>query len=137
MCVAPGGCLRTVPVTSTSTLASAVSAAQPGDCIVLANGNYTFPTISKVGTAEAPITIKAPNRGLAVVNSGVIHFLNAAYVVVEGLDITSNGLANSGTYFNAGSNGMMMAFTDSHHCRLTRNKHPSQRPGRAIATGSS
>ena len=126
VCLAPGGCVRTVPVSSTATLATAVSAALPGDCIVLANGSYTFPAISKAGTAEAPISIKAANRGLAVVNSGVIHFLNAAHVTVEGLDVTSNGLANSGTFFNAGSNGMLIAFTDSSFCRLTRTRiHPS------------
>jgi Chondroitinase B/Carbohydrate binding module (family 6) len=126
VCETPSGCTRDVPVSTTAALATAVADAQPGDCIGLANGSYTFPTISKTGTAEAPIRIKAANRGMAVVSSGVIHFLNAAHVVVEGLDITSNGLANSGTYPNGGSNGMLIAFTDSSHCRLTRNRiHPS------------
>lgn len=122
VCVAPGGCLRTVPVSTSAALATAVAAALPGDCIVLANGNYSFPALDKAGTADAPITIKALNRGMAVVNSGVIHFLGAAHVVVEGLDVTSNGLANSGTFFNAGSSGMLIAFTDSSHCRLTRSR---------------
>ena len=94
VCVAPGGCLRTVTVTSTS----AWPARCPPPCpatVVLANGNYTFPTLTKVGTETAPITIKAANRNQAVVNSGVVHFLNTAHVVVEGLDITSPGATNA------------------------------------------
>ena len=77
---------------------------------MLADGNYTFPTITKTATADAPIVIRAANRGKAVVNSGVIHLLNSAYVMLEGLDVTSSGAAI--TFINGGSNGMMIAFTD-------------------------
>jgi poly(beta-D-mannuronate) lyase len=62
-----------------------------------------------------------------VVNSGVVHFLRAAYVVVEGLDITTPGAAT--TMYNAGSNGMIISFMDSHHCRLSRSRiHPTGHP---------
>ena len=116
-------CTRTTPVTSSGELATAIAGAQPGECVVLADGNYTFPTITRTGTETAPIVIRAANRGKAVVGSGVIHLLNSAYVVLEGLDITSPGA--SSTFLNGGSNGMLVAFTDSHHCRLTRSRlHP-------------
>ena len=120
-------CLKTTPVSDTAGLASALTAAMPGECLVLADGTYSFPPISKVGTEAAPIVIRAANRGKAVVASGTIHFHNAAHVVLEGMDITSPGAAS--TFFNAGSNGMLIAFTDSHHCRLTRNRiHPMGAP---------
>ena len=44
--------------------------------------------------------------------------------MVEGLDITTPGAAS--TFLNGGSNGMIIAFTDSSYCRLTRSRiHPS------------
>ena len=60
-------CKRTTPVPDGGALAAAISGAQAGDCLVLADGNYTFPGISKRATAEAPIVIRAANRGKAVV----------------------------------------------------------------------
>ena len=120
-------CLKTVRVATTAELATAVGAAVPGDCVVLADGSYSFPTITRTGTEAAPIVIRAANRGKAVMNAGVLHLLDSAYVVVEGLDITSPG--GPSTVLNGGSNGMLVAFTDSHHCRLTRSRlHPAGPP---------
>jgi poly(beta-D-mannuronate) lyase len=43
--------------------------------------------------------------------------------VLEGLDITTPGTAT--TMYNAGSNGAIVSFMDSHHCRLSRSRiHP-------------
>jgi poly(beta-D-mannuronate) lyase len=120
-------CKKTTRVASSAELGPAVTAAQPGDCLVLADGNYTFPTITKTATEAAPIVIRAENRGKAVVNSGVLHLLNSQHVVVEGLDITSAGA--SSTFENGGSNGMLVAFTESQYCRLTRTSiHPGGAP---------
>jgi hypothetical protein len=117
-------CLKTTPVASGADLSAAITAAQPGDCLVLADGSYTFPTITKVGTEAQPIVIRAANRGKAVVNAGPIHLLKSAHVILEGLDITTPGAPS--TFLNGGSNGMLVAFTDSQHCRLTRSRiHPS------------
>ena len=58
---------------------------------MLADGNYTFPVITKTGTEAAPIVIRAANRGKAVVNAGAILFVKSAYVMVEGFDITTPG----------------------------------------------
>jgi poly(beta-D-mannuronate) lyase len=120
-------CLRTVPVSASADLATAVNAAQPGDCIVLADGNYSFPVVSKAGTEAAPIVIRAANRGKAVLNSGALFINKSAYVVIEGLDITTSGAAVMAN--NGGSNGMIIGFNDSHYCRLTRNRiHPQGYP---------
>jgi poly(beta-D-mannuronate) lyase len=120
-------CLRMVPVAGSAALGAALAGAQPGDCLVLADGNYTFPVIGKTGTEAAPIVVRAANRGKAVVNTGTIHFLKAAHVVLEGLDITTAG--GSSSVSNGGSNGMIVGFTDSEHCRLTRSRlHPGGAP---------
>ncbi len=120
-------CVRTVPVAASAALGPAVTAAQPGDCLVLADGNYTFPVITRTGSEAAPIVVRAANRGKAVVNSGAIHLLRSAYLVLEGLDITSSGASSN--LAHGGSNGILVAFTDSHHCRLTRTRiHPAGAP---------
>jgi hypothetical protein len=38
-------CLRMVPVAGSAALGAALAGAQPGDCLVLADGNFTFPVI--------------------------------------------------------------------------------------------
>jgi poly(beta-D-mannuronate) lyase len=120
-------CTRTTPVADSAQLGAKLSAAVAGDCLVLADGNYTIPSISLTGTEAAPIVIRAANRGKAVVNAGAIHFLKAAYVTVEGMDITTPGAAT--TMYNAGSNGMVVSFMNSHHCRLSRSRvHPTGHP---------
>jgi hypothetical protein len=116
----PPACKKTTPVANSGDLMAAITAAQPGDCLVLADGNYTFPSITKTGTEVEPIVIRAANRGRAIVNAGALHFLNSAYVVLEGFDVTTPGVAT--TLYNAGSNGMIVSFMDSHHCRLTRSR---------------
>jgi hypothetical protein len=121
-------CVRTVSVAGSAALGPALSGSQPGDCLVLADGNYTFPVITRTGTEAAPIVVRAANRGRAVVNAGAIHLLRSAHVVLEGLDITTSGAASNVS--NGGSNGMIVGFTDSQHCRLTRSRlHPSGAPG--------
>jgi poly(beta-D-mannuronate) lyase len=120
-------CARTVAVASSAGLGPALAAAQPGDCLELADGSYTFPVITKTGTEGAPIVVRAANRGKVVVASGAIHLLKSAHVVLEGLDITSSGASSNLSH--GGSNGILVAFTDSHHCRLSRSRiHPSGAP---------
>jgi hypothetical protein len=98
-------CLRTVPVSTSGGLNTAVGAAVPGDCIVLADGNYRMDPIIQSGTAEAPIVIRAANNGKAVVSSGTLTILNSKYVTVEGILYTSDKGAT---------------IEDSDHCRITR-----------------
>jgi hypothetical protein len=98
-------CGRTVPVSGSEALAAALAGAQPGDCLVLADGAYSVPTIGARATAERPIVIRAQNRHKAEVSSGDIELRAAAHVVVEGLLFTSAG---------------NIQFRDAEHCRLSR-----------------
>lgn len=101
----PGG--RIVNVATTAQLSSAFSAALAGDTIVLANGSYSIGSLSgKTGTAAAPITVLAANRGQAAITAGQLEILNSAYVTIEGLNWT-----NSST----------LKVTSSNNIRLTRN----------------
>ena len=98
-------CLKTTPVAESGALAAAITAAQAGDCLVLADGNYSFPVITKTATEAAPIVIRAEHRLKATVTSGSIALVDAAYVTLEGLTFSSSG---------------NIKLTDSHHCRISR-----------------
>jgi hypothetical protein len=100
-------CVRTVPVANSAALATAISAAQPGDCITLADGDYAFPIIAAKGTAAAPIVISAVNLLKAGVSTGDLKMQGAAYVVVQGINWTSNGT---------------LWMTDTDHGRITRSR---------------
>jgi poly(beta-D-mannuronate) lyase len=97
-------CRRTVPVTTSAALASAIGAALAGDCIVLADGSYTLPTIRAQGTAASPIVIKAAHPLQATVSTGTLSYDGAAYVVVQGL------------LWQAGQ----IRMNNCDHCRLSR-----------------
>jgi poly(beta-D-mannuronate) lyase len=98
-------CTRTVRPSSSAQLAGAISSARAGDCIVLENGSYSFPTISKKGSEDNPIVISARNRGGAKVTSGSLALSGAAYVTVEGLTWNSSGTVK---------------ISNSDHCRISR-----------------
>lgn|GEM_PF-1419425 len=114
----PSGCGRTVSVNSNSSLSSAVSNALPGDCIVLANGSYAGFTISRDGASNAPIVIRAANRGGATISSGIIRLNHTSFVTIEGLTMTTSGSTQTvdgesfpvGVWIDGGDN-----------CRITRN----------------
>jgi poly(beta-D-mannuronate) lyase len=103
--LATSSCSRPVPVAGPAALAAALTEAQPGDCLVLADGDYQFPVIRKTATAARPLEIRAANRLKAVVSSGAIVVEKSAYVTIEGLLFTSDG---------------NVRFVDSEGCRLTR-----------------
>ncbi len=78
-------CGREVAVSSQETLEAALLAAQPGDCIVLADGNYEAPGITVTGSAEAPIVIRSQNPLGAVFNDGQLEVSASSYLVFDGL----------------------------------------------------
>jgi hypothetical protein len=100
-------CKNTVNVMDSGALATAITSAKAGDCIVLGDGNYTIPAITKQGTADAPIVIKAANIMKATVNTRALKISGSAYVVVQGLMYTS---------------GTAVSISDCDHCRVTRNR---------------
>jgi poly(beta-D-mannuronate) lyase len=117
-------CRRTVPVADSAALGPALPAAMPGDCLELADGTYTFPRIAINGTAEAPIVIRAKNRGQARVTTGGIEIVGSSHVVIEGLFVTSAGT---------------IRFQDTSYSRLTRSRiiPTSDDGGSWITTGGS
>jgi len=111
-------CKRTVQVDGPGALGGALGGAMAGDCLVLADGGYTFPTITAKGTEAAPIVVRAANRGKVTVG-GVIKLMGAQQVVLEGFAFTGNG----GT-----------SFVDTKACRVSRSRFAE---GSAHVEGSS
>jgi len=103
----PVTCLRTVPVSTSANLGQAIASAKPGDCVVLADGTYTFPVIRAQGTASSPIVIRAANTTKATVTTGDLVLQGAAYVQVHGLTWSGSGTIH---------------LTDCDHCRLSRSR---------------
>jgi hypothetical protein len=98
-------CRRNIAVADSASLATAIPAAVPGDCLVLADGDYAFPVISNRASETTPIVIRAAHRGRATVSTGSILVRDAAGIVVEGLSFLSDG---------------SIKLTNSEHCRITR-----------------
>src|SRR6185436_8148836 len=98
-------CRRPVRVASSAELATALTGAQPGDCINLEDGSYTFPVITARGTAEAPIVVGAAHLLKATVSAGDLVMQGAAHLVVQGL-----------TWNGAGT----ISLNDTDHGRISR-----------------
>ena len=81
-----------VDVATVEQLVAAISAAQPGDEIVLADGTYAMTGVScnAVGTSSAPITVRAANRRMAKISMNAVEGfkVGGAYWTFSGLDIT-------------------------------------------------
>jgi hypothetical protein len=81
---------RTFSVGTSSQLASALSEAQAGDTILLANGTYSGSfQPARSGIAGAPITIRAANR-LGAVLTGTLSLSGRSHIWVFGLDVRSS-----------------------------------------------
>src|SRR5262245_46019038 len=83
------GAAATTEVASVAELQAAISAAVPGDTIVVKNGVYTTSAavnINKVGTSGALITVKAESVGGVTFEGthGISLSSPAAYIVVDG-----------------------------------------------------
>jgi hypothetical protein len=101
-------CVVTHDVATQSQLDAQLAKAAPGDCIVVADGNYAIGAIDAAGTAARPIVLRAKNRGKAVVSAGTLQTsAKTAYLVVEGFDWTSSGA---------------LRIDGCDHCRITRNR---------------
>lgn len=98
-------CQREVPVADSAELRAALVGAEPGDCLLLADGDYRFASVTARGQASAPIVIRPKNRGKASVSEGLLVFEGAAHVAIEGL--TWRGSGN-------------VQIRNSEHVRITR-----------------
>jgi len=81
--------LRTVPVANASQLSSALANAQPGDHIVLADGTYNLGgrmQLTRSGTAQAPIVIRAQNVLGAKLPGGFEYAAGTSHIWLWGLD---------------------------------------------------
>jgi poly(beta-D-mannuronate) lyase len=112
-----GGCARTVNVSTSSQLSSAASGAQPGDCIVAADGSYSAFTVTADGTSSSPIVIRAANRGGATISSGITRLNGANWVTIDGFRITSGG---GSTTLDGETRSVIVSLAGSNNCRITR-----------------
>lgn len=80
---------RTISVSTQTAFAAALSDAQPGDQIVLANGSYTGPgNFDRDGTADRPIVIRSANLLGATLAANSLH-PRGAHQIFHGLRFTS------------------------------------------------
>ncbi len=87
---------RILEVATTSQLNNALANAQPGDHIVLADGSYAAPNrITRSGTAQEPIVIRAANLLGARITSGTIE-IDASWITWHGIDSVANGAIRLG-----------------------------------------
>ncbi|MCC7383122.1 MAG: right-handed parallel beta-helix repeat-containing protein [Deltaproteobacteria bacterium] len=91
---APSANARAVAATP-ATFAAALSAAQPGDVISLAPGNYAGFTVGRDGTEADPTVIRSEAPGAARV-TGDVRIDGRAYVFVEGLTVEGMIKFNNG-----------------------------------------
>jgi archaellum component FlaG (FlaF/FlaG flagellin family) len=83
---------RSVNVSTLSGLTSALSNAQPGDCITVAAGRYTLGTrltIAKSGTAASPIVIQGAGSSTILDANQNQVFLDGSYVRVRKVRLTN------------------------------------------------
>lgn len=115
--------LRTVNCTNQATFTTALASAIPGDHIILADGTYTFGTLTKNGTATNPIVIEALNNAGAIINSiNTQEILNSSYVILNGLRFTVSG-----------GSEQMFEINDSSYIRITRCSFDGSGLGDAVA----
>jgi Right handed beta helix region len=85
------GALRTVAVSTTSALTSAIGSSQPGDCILLAAGIYATGTIKQTrgGTSGNPVTVRGAGASSVVTMGGGSWLPQAPYLRFENFRLTN------------------------------------------------
>ncbi len=107
---------REIEVGNADALPAALEAAQPGDVVVLADGEYRDQKIvlSGQGTEEAPITVRAATPGKVIVTGKSILRIGGEYLVVDGLVFSEpDQTVSDVVQFRVDSDEL------AHHCRLT------------------
>jgi poly(beta-D-mannuronate) lyase len=82
-------------VASASQIASRLATAQPGDTLVMADGTWTNQRIqfAALGTAAAPITLRAQTPGGVVLNGNSKINISGSHLIVDGLRFEGGALA--------------------------------------------
>lgn len=99
-------------VSTGSNLQTLVNAATPGSTFIVPNGTYAnfYSSITKIATAENPITIKAATvGGVTLTGNSQFIFKKSAHIILEGF------------VFNCQSNNTMVKLEASNNIRITRN----------------
>ena len=132
---------RTVEVANAAALTDALETVRGDTTIVLADGTYDgdFTVRDVAATPEAPVVIRAANRGEAVIDSGsALIVRSSAHVVVDGLTFrsgastllkldSSNNVRVTHNTFDRGGAGeesskwLYIGGADSHHNRVDHN----------------
>lgn len=101
-------------VSTQNELKAAISAAQPGDAIVLADGEWRDAEIdfSAEGTQQAPIILAAQTPGGVIMSGSSRVFLSGAYLIACGLVFRGGATTSEVIRFGSGS-------SITHHCRVT------------------
>ena len=82
-------------VSSAAQIASALQTAQPGDILTMTNGTWNNQRIefAALGTAAAPITLRAQTPGQVVLNGNSKVRISGTYLTVDGLRFEGGALA--------------------------------------------
>jgi poly(beta-D-mannuronate) lyase len=109
---------KNIIVRNPAELEKAVSAAVPGDHVIIANGNYTDWSckLSGRGTAEAPIIIDAETPG-SVVFSGTVS-KTVLTITGEHIEVANLVFRKCGLEKPDGSAAMLIEFKGTQKCRL-------------------
>ena len=107
---------NTVLVKNIEELKEANKKAQPGDIIVLQNGEWNNVTISLncTGSLEKPITFKAQTAGKVIITGNSKLLVGGTYIIVDGLYFT-RGYAGDDAVIKLRVNNNQLA----NHCRIT------------------
>ncbi|MDA7537511.1 polysaccharide lyase 6 family protein, partial [Akkermansiaceae bacterium] len=105
------------PVSTLGALNSAISNADPGDTILMANGAWTDTVINfnTDGLAGQPITLRAEVDGQVTMEGASRIKFSGDYLVVQGLHFTNGSIADGGHVVEFRENSSNLA----NHCRLT------------------
>ena len=83
----PPACQKMIDVAGAAALGPALTAAKPGDCLMVADGAYGPLTIGAKGTAEAPIQIRAVNPLKATATN--LRLELSEHVIVRGFALST------------------------------------------------
>jgi trimeric autotransporter adhesin len=89
---APGSCVRSINVSTLSTLTSALSVAVPGDCILVAPGTYTLGgklVVGNSGTPSAPIIVQGSGSNTVIDVNQMSMYVDGSYVQLRKLRLTN------------------------------------------------